>query len=66
MLFFRMIIFLLKELNEIWNKIIKEISINCDLIYFDKIPEFIIGKLTHIGESYKFYQYSYHKFRKFN
>lgn len=49
-----------KELNEIWNKIIKEISINCDLIYFDKIPEFIIGKLNPmLSENYKFYQYSY-------
>ena len=29
---------------ETWNSIIKEISNECDLIYFNKVPEFIMGR----------------------
>ena len=45
---------------ETWNNIIKEISSECDLIYFNKVPEFIMGRQNPlIKEDYKFYQFSY-------
>ena len=49
-----------KQFYEICNKIIKEISTQCDLVYFDKIPEFIMGELNPtLSKNYTFYQYSY-------
>lgn len=48
------------DFNNIWNNIIKEISKDCDLIYFDKIPEHIKAeKNPLLNSNYKYYQFSY-------
>lgn len=49
-----------KELDETWRKIINEISPQCDLIYFDKVPEYVNEKKNPLLNSYyKFNQFTY-------
>ena len=48
------------EFKNIWNKIIEDLSSKCDLIFFNKIPEFIkFKKNPLINSDYKIYQKSY-------
>jgi CelD/BcsL family acetyltransferase involved in cellulose biosynthesis len=46
--------------KEIWKKIIKDLSNECDLVYLNKNPEFILSKSNPLLDSkYKHYQKSY-------
>jgi CelD/BcsL family acetyltransferase involved in cellulose biosynthesis len=48
------------EFKNIWNEIIEDLSSQCDLIFFNKIPEFIkFKKNPLINSDYKSYQKSY-------
>ena len=48
------------EFKNIWNEIIEDLSSQCDLIFFYKIPEFIkFKKNPLINSDYKSYQKSY-------
>ena len=52
----------------VWKKIIKDLSNECDLVYLNKNPQFIVGKSNPLlNSSYKFYQKSYQlNFNKFD
>ena len=46
--------------KNIWKKIIKDLSNECDLVYLNKNPEFILSKSNPLLDSkYKYYQKSY-------
>jgi CelD/BcsL family acetyltransferase involved in cellulose biosynthesis len=48
------------DFQNLWKRIIKELSCECDIIYFKKVPEFIkFKKNPLIDLNYKYYQKSY-------